>query len=46
LGRRRFTIAVTMVMLMLMDQAQDGMRDEHRFSEKDMRKNNGTNLPH
>jgi hypothetical protein len=35
-----------MVMLMLMDQAQDGMRDEYRFSEKDMRKNNGTNLPH
>jgi len=35
-----------MVTLMLMDQAQDGTRDDHRFSEKDMHKNNGTKLPH
>jgi hypothetical protein len=27
-------IAVTMVMLMLMNQAQDGMRDDHRFFRK------------
>jgi hypothetical protein len=31
------TIAITMVMLM--DLAQDGLREDHRVFEKDMRKN-------